>query len=214
MKFFILRRHLTIDETPALADVYPVDRVVGEAPQCPVCGRFIGPLAWLPPYRVELEMVGREFPEIIEAGGDDLLVTDRFRDAYVARGLIGLSGFDPVEVVRVKWRSHRPSGEPPAYFHAGIARSGAAIDDAASGIVREGTPCASCRQARLIKRAQRLVLEHDTWTGEDIFIARGLPGTFFATERFKRMCDEENIRGAVLIPTEAYGFDHYPSENS
>src|SRR5947209_10879505 len=85
---------------------------VGEALKCPNCGRFIGMLAWLPPFRVELQAWGMEFGDIIEAGGNDLIVSRRFKRLYDEHQLTGLIGFEPVEVVKVK-RQGRSGAELP-----------------------------------------------------------------------------------------------------
>lgn len=212
MRFFVLVRTPTFDQSSAIADVYPLGDTRGEAPRCGACGDFIGALSWLPPYRVELEALGTEFPEVVDVPGDDMLVAERFRGLYEDHEMVGLSGFDPVEVVRVKRRKKSLQGDPPVYYRVSVARSGAAVDDAPSGIDREGAVCPICRQARLIKRAKRIILESGTWTGEDIFIARGLSGTFLTTERFRDFCEENRVVNAVFVPAEEYAFDFYPLE--
>ena len=48
--------------------------------------------------------------------------------------------------------------------------------------------------------------------GEDIFIARGLPGTIVVSERFKEWCEANEVRNAVFVPAEEYAHDFYPWE--
>jgi hypothetical protein len=64
----------------------------------------------------------------------------------------------------------------------------------------------------LLRRWQRVILEPGSWTGEDIFHARGLPATYITSERFKEVCERYRIANAVLIPAEEYGYDFYPWE--
>src|SRR5687768_16800236 len=40
------------------------------------------------------------------------------------------------------------------------------------------------------ERLRRVVLQPHSWSGEDIFFARGLPGTVFVSERFKSLCED------------------------
>jgi hypothetical protein len=91
------------------------DARYGEAPRCPVCGEFTGMRQRLPPFRVELELQGRQFGDVVTgSGGSDLLVSPRFEDIYRSHGLTGLEGFEPVEIVQLRSR-RRPTPAPPAY---------------------------------------------------------------------------------------------------
>ena len=67
-------------------------------------------------------------------------------------------------------------------------------------------------EANRCKACGKLIVESSTWSGEDIFIARGLPGIFLITEKFKTFCEECKIKNAVLIPAEEYSYDFYPWE--
>ena len=86
----------------------------GEAARCPKCGSAIGMLPWRPPYRARLELHGKELGDFIECPGDELLVSERFAQAFREEGLRGLEGFHPVEIVRVsrKQRGPKPSSIP------------------------------------------------------------------------------------------------------
>jgi hypothetical protein len=59
-------------------------------------------------------------------------------------------------------------------------------------------------------RLRRLVLEPGTWSGEDVFVARGLEGTIITSERFKEFCDREAFTNCVLIEAAHFHFDHFP----
>jgi len=199
------------------SDVRPVR--TGDAPICEKCGGFVGMLTCLPPYRVELELWDSVFGDVAFGPGGDLLISDRFRTAWMKRGLTGLQGFDLVEVVKVKrHKRNKPDlSERPDYYRVSAVRSQAAIDDTRSEVEREGDKvCPACRTGEKggVKRARRVVLEPGTWAGEDIFVARGLPGTYLVSERFKSFFDEYEITSARLIPAEEYSFDFYPWEQA
>ncbi len=120
----------------------------GDAPKCELCGRHIGALTWLPPYRVELELWDSVFGDIAFGPGDNLLVSERFKTLWDERGLTGLQGFDPVEVVKAKrHKGNQPDlSEQPNYYCVSVARSQAAIDVAESGLEREDSElCPACR---------------------------------------------------------------------
>ena len=211
MQFFVLKEEPIADVQKASIDVLKADGSrYGDAPRCETCDQYIGMRLWLPPYRVELETWGHEFADLAITG-TDMLVSLRFRQAWERSRLVGLSGFDDVEVVTLK-RHRKVIGDPPAYFRAVVSRSRTAIDLAASEFEWDKAPtCPTCRLGDNVKRWKRVIVEQDTWTGEDIFIARGLAGTIIVSERFKEFCERKNVKNAALLPAETYGHDFYPS---
>jgi len=140
---------------------------------------------------------------------EEILVSDRFRQFWAESLLTGLSGFHPVKVKRVKRhrRKEAKQTEVPPYFFVDIARTRTAIDLRASGFVFDSNEdvCPECLTGGIIKKFDRIVIEPSTWTGEDIFIARGLPGTILVSERFKAFRDENDISNAYLVPVEEFG---------
>lgn len=138
-----------------------------------------------------------------------MLISLRFRELYHRHGLKGLSGFEPVEVIKVKSR-RKKMPDPPPYFRAVVGRGRTAIDVVASGFEwLEGPTCTECRDAHIV-RWQRIVIEQETWTGDDIFIARGLSGTFIVSKKFKDVCESNDVTNAIFVPAESYGHDFYP----
>ncbi len=181
---------------------------VGPAPLCPQCGGVVGALTWQPPYRIELELYGKDFADLIVASGHDLLVTERFAQDVNADGLTGFSGFHPVEVVRVR-RERRGSkpGLPPRYLFVTTAYGHAALDMERSRI-RGNRPmrCPFCRYVGC-EAVDGLVLEPGTWTGEDVFRPRGLSGVVLVTERFMRFAEKYAMSHMTFVPIEKYVWD-------
>jgi len=191
----------------------PVNR--GEAPKCPICGAFIGSLPWLPPYRAELEVWGKDFGDLAFGPGSELLVAQRVADAFKHEGLVGFSGFNEVEIVKVIRRGgSKITSQPPRYDCVAIDRGRAAIDVEASGMVHEEPyTCAECRSG-LIKRIGRIIVEEGTWSGEDVFRARGLPGTILTSERFQAFFERYSLNNGVLTDAADYSIDFYPWEKN
>lgn len=186
---------------------------VGPAPVCPACSRFIGLLRWLPPFRVELETWGREFGDVMHIG-DNLLVSERFKEVYTDAGLTGLLGFEAVTVIKVN-RHRKTVDEPPQYFVAEVVRSESTVDVDASGMEWNGgeEPCPVCfhRNGGTFLRQKRVVIKPETWSGHDLFHARG-GASFVASTRTKEICEANGIKNAVWIPACEYEIDFYPSE--
>jgi hypothetical protein len=214
MKFFILHNPKA-GRGDAVTDYVPVDGSrSGDAPRCPVCGKFLGMLPLLPPVRVELEAWGSRWGDVVFGPSDQILISAKLKTLFVESGLVGFIRFDPVEVVKAK-RHESAVGGPLDYQLASIQRSRAALDESTSGLIRDETvTCEECHLGGIIKRVRRIVLQPNTWSGEDVFFARGLPGTIMASERFKRLCEDNKLANCSLIAAERFGFDHYPQERA
>ena len=215
MKFYVLDNPSDTERGAVTDFTQSKPMNLGEAPTCPICGGFIGSLPWLPPYRAELEVWGKDYGDIAFGPGNELMVAQRVADAFKHEGLFGFSGFNEVDIVKVIRRGgSKIASHPPRYFCVAIARGRAAIDVEASKMVHEEPfTCPECRSG-LIKRIGRIVLEEGTWSGEDVFFARGLPGTILASERFKAFFDRYSVNNGVLIDAADYSIDFYPWEKN
>jgi hypothetical protein len=152
------------------------------------------------------------FGDIAFGPGDELLVSDRFWNLFQKAKLSGLIEVGMVEVFRL--RTHKKlRNAVPTYLCCRVSRSKGVVDDYASSLVREeGMKCGECRQGGIIKRSERVVLESDTWSGEDVFFARGLPGIILTSIRFKQFCDTNGFDNCIFIPASSFSFNHYPWE--
>lgn len=184
---------------------------VGNGTRCSKCRAPTGILPWLPPFKVEIEAWGKEFGDF--AFSPDILTSKRFLDLFERNRLRGLENRGPVEVLRVT--SHkRITGERPEYLKVDVAQSQTAVDQDASGFVWDEKPvCPVCRLGGILKRFSRIVIEPCSWSGEDIFIARGLPGTYITSARFKTVCEVNGVKNSIFIPVEEYEHDSHPSES-
>jgi len=164
--FFVLKKGETFSRYDADAEtVEPVN--LGDAPLCPRCGDPLGMLTWLPPYRVELELHGEELGDFISGSAYDLLISERFMEAFRTEGLTGLEGFHPVEVCRVRCMRKRPR-KPltvPRYYVVWPCFGRGAVDLVLNR-VRFSTPptCTECRSTG-IDATHGFVLEPGTWGG-------------------------------------------------
>jgi hypothetical protein len=183
-----------------VSDYTPADpHNVGEAPRCTQCRLFVGMKPWLPPHHVELRFAGTGLGEIVRGSGDSLLVSERFSDLWHREGLVGLEGFDHVDVVGVEALGKTRALEVPRYRRVSAVRSNAAVDQQESGFEWERPPtCDVCRLGHNLKAWTKIVLE--TPAEENVFIARGFPGRVLVDSRFQRFCENHAIRGAYFVP--------------
>ncbi|HEX5746364.1 MAG TPA: DUF1629 domain-containing protein [Archangium sp.] len=165
-------------------------------------------LAWLPPYRVNLELYGQGLGDFIAGTGYSVLISERFADAFRAEGLTGLLGFNPVEVVRVKRKRKGPKpGAVPRYFAVTVCFSRAAVDDGRSRVRRlVPVTCPECRDPGR-DSIHGFTLEPGTWQGEDVFRPRGLQGCILVSERFVEFVKRHGLTNMKLTPIEEYIWD-------
>lgn len=189
------------------------DRRLTDAFCCPDCGAPVSLRTWLPPCVVHMEFRRAQLSDFVPGTHEDCLISDRFAKLVKRKKLIGFSGFDPVRILRSTGRYRKLAGTvPPAYFRVRIARSAAAVNVRRSGIDWDEPPtCRLCRQGTL-KRWRRVVLEPEPAPVEDVFTARGLPGTVLVTQRFREGCTAAALSNLEFIPAEEYGYDFDPEE--
>lgn len=170
-------------------------------------------MLWLPPFNVELETEGNEFGHIAFSGSAHLLVTKYFIGVYKAAQLSGLQGFDSVTIIKVVTKRKLSGDQAPLDFQVRPVLSGAAVDDNASSIIRDPpSPCSECRLGGTIRRFERIILEAGSWSGEDIFFARGLPGVPLVSARFEDVCKRQGIKNANFVQASKFfgGTDNPP----
>lgn len=209
-RFFVMKKRLggTHDSGFSM-----VEQNVGPAHRCPQCGDLIGMLTWQPPYKVELELHGQDFGDLLEGPGGNVLVTERFAEDFQAEGLTGLSGFHPVEVMGVR-RKRRgpPPGSPPRYLFVTPVFDRPAVDVERSRFrITQPMVCTGCRSIG-VDAIDGFALEAGTWSGEDVFRPRGLWGVMVVSERFMRFAERHALSHMTLVPIEKYVWDplgHY-----
>jgi hypothetical protein len=206
-RFFVLEADVWGPRDTEFGTVGPDN--LGDPPPCPRCGKTIGMLAWLPPYRVILELHGQGLGDFVDGpGGNSVLISERMAETFRAEGLTGLLGFHPVEVVGVRSkRKKAKTAVVPRYFVVTPCLGRGAVDEARSQL-RRNKPvlCPECRSTG-VDSIHGFVLEPGTWQGEDVFRPRGLQGDIVVSERFAKFVQKHGLTNMKLIPTEEFVWD-------
>jgi hypothetical protein len=205
-RFFVLEEDAGGPYDTEFNDVEPVN--LGDAPYCPRCGDPIGMLTWLPPYRGELKLHGESPGDFVQGHGYDLLISERFAEAFRKEGLTGLLGFHPLEVVRVRGK-RKGSKVPvvPRYVTVTACFGRGAVDEAHSRLRRaEPVKCPECRDPGS-DSIHGFTLEPGTWQGEDVFRPRGLQGRILVSERFAQFIKHHGLTNMKLIPIGEFIWD-------
>jgi hypothetical protein len=212
MSFYILDNP---ENNDALTDFSPATpHNVGKAPTCQSCGKALGMLPWLPPYRAEIEYWGEKAGDIVFGPSNELLVSEKFKLAYKDDNLNGLCGFLPVEITKSTYHNNKTEINKTKYYCVTIGLSRAAIDISSSGVVfDEPVTCNECRIGGILKSIDRIFIEDGTWSGEDIFFARGLPGVIITSDKFKQFFKKNGIENGVLKKASEFQLNLYPWEH-
>jgi hypothetical protein len=183
-------------------------RNLEKAARCPLCGGVMGMKKWLPPYSGELVLHGKEFGDFVTIPGYEVLVSERFAEAFRSEGLSGLLGLHPVEVSRVRGKSRGATPvSVPRYLLAWPCFGRAAVDLARSRIrYTQPVTCPECRYGGP-DSIHGFALEPGTWEGEDVFRPRGLRGLIVVSERFAQLVERHGLTNMRLTPIEAYTWD-------
>jgi hypothetical protein len=179
---------------------------LGDAPRCGACGRFIGGRPWLPPHRAELTLRGAKWGDFAFRGavGEDFLIAAPVAAQFRDSGLSGLSGFDPVEIARVRGTT----AAAPDYVHVAVEVGAASVDETRSSFLRSGdVQCEVCRFAETLDAVHGFAVSAESWNGADVFIAVGLPGTAIVSEQFKSWVEDEQLTNIRFAPTGAFEWD-------
>ena len=204
MRFFVLKK---LNEGVHDTEFSTVNLQVGPALRCPRCGDIVSSLTWQPPYQCELELHSKAFADLIKGSGDELLVTEQFAAAFTAAGMKGLSGFHPVEILRVRKRHRGPQPSPPRYLVVTAAYGQPALDLERSRLHTSApVTCTWCRSTG-VDAIDGLALEDGTWSGEDVFRPRGLSGLVLVSERFMHFAQRHALSHFSFIPIDKYVWD-------
>lgn len=91
-------------------DLPPIN--LGTSKKCPVCGKGVSGLEWLPPRRIKLSRYKSTWwGDFVWGAGFLLLVSAHFKQIYEQENLQGITNFsEPVEVLKAgtkKWQTCR-----------------------------------------------------------------------------------------------------------
>jgi hypothetical protein len=166
---------------------------------------------WEPPFRVEMRFWGPKYGDLVQFT-NDVLVSERLVLAIQEAGLTGIDILSEATVVKVL--PARMSKGMPKYFVGRIRRSRAMFDDEASGAeYKQKWKCPECKTGNLL-RFRSVVLVANSYAGEDLFIARGLPGIFLASARFRDLVVADGFQNINLVKATDYGIDWLPGSTN
>lgn len=208
MSFFVLRNPRA-EEGSATTDFIPASNaVLGDAPRCRICGGYTGLRPLLAPLEVDVEAWGQSWGDVAFGPGDQVLISEKSKRAFENEGVRGFERIEPVTVRRSRRRGEFKAASSPRYWLATIIHGTGFIDDDQSGLRRSAAQvCCECGLGGVLHGLKRVVLTPGSWSGEDVFYARGLPGTILVSRRFKHVVEASGLAGFQFENGDDYELD-------
>lgn len=184
-----------------------------ESQFCPICGSPVSGKKWIAPHTIKLSSSNpSKWGDFVWGSGFGLIISHRFFEIYNIEKLSGFSAIsEPIKIAKFGNRVEKDiSIEPPSYHYAVIPWGGAEMNLVASEMkyaFPDKTICDYCHQGGSGKHFEQLIIIENSWNGSDVFIPRGVTGTYVVSERFKKVVEQYRMKNIWLIPCEKYAYD-------
>lgn len=212
MRFFVLQRDSELmHRSDAPTEYYHTQRGRRDgAPRCGQCGQWIGSLRSAEPVEIDVELQDQYYGDIGFGAGDEVLVSRRAMELFQSEGITPWDDFKQPSVRHYEFHGPAPTDKPPDYLLAAVRVGNAALDEHASRVIRDSQAvCPQCRIGGTVLQRDAIILEQGSWAGEHLFIARGLPGTFLASEHFVDVVARHGLRNFVFVPAASCWYNSY-----
>ena len=205
MQFYVMDLEIGSPYETSCSSMEPIHiGQLADCQKCPKCGEPMGLLPWLPPFRAVVRASGKQLGDVA-FDSLDILVSEKFRLAWCEAQLKGIDRFHPLERIRV--RPARLGKKTPTYFLVQPARFGTRVDLSRS-LIEYDRPfaCMTCLEAG-VDNVRGFSIDEASWTGEDLFIAWGKPGSIIVTDRVRQLRDDHDLKNVTLTPVEKFVWD-------
>lgn len=181
----------------------------GDFTQCPICDSPVTTRLWIPPHRIKISTASpSKWGDILWGDGFSIMGSEKLIDIFKKVGGLGIEKiFNPAHIVQIGRKKLNELDQPlPKYHLIKIKWGGANLDDKGSQVVRSRVSCDFCRSGHL-HQVNKIVFEANSWSGDDIFFARGVPGVIIVSDKFKDWVENYSLTNILLIPIENYAYE-------
>ena len=191
-------------------------RYTKDAPRCPGCDRFVGSCRWLEPHEVVLKQPRRVGDFVAGAGGCDFLASRSCLEALQNAGLRGIERSFPVKVLRMGTTKKAAALPIPELWGVDVICSTTRVDFSRMDFEWSGEApsvprcsvcgCALSKSSGWLKSWKRVVIEQDSWSGDDLFHAVNFTGSVILSAKAAEIVASGGFTNAKLIPCENYAY--------
>jgi hypothetical protein len=187
-----------------------------EWPKCPACGGAVGGMNWLTPRRIRLKQARRIGDLVAGPGGSDLIVSRRFLDACLSKGLTGIVSAHEVDIRNQRYAYAPDTASPPLFavwFEHTLARVATAetkwMNKPSRNWCRVCGPDGGSDRNGCSYGFRNLSLESGARSDKDLFYAMNRSGVLLASPRAVEFIHRSQFTNAILIPMEQYSTAGY-----
>ena len=214
-RFFVLKIGGFAQYKYAFFEAVDGARYSATPPSCPACARPIGRLPWLAPHEVQLKQPRRVGDFVSGAGGSAFLASERFVEAWQDSTLSGIDRLLDITVVRMGTTASARSLPRPHLHGVTPVHSMTRVDYTKMGVQWSVHPdrayCRTCGPGGgglggIARSWQRIMVDPQSWTGDDMFFAINFPGTILLSESAAAFIEHHRFSNAQLIPADDYAY--------
>jgi hypothetical protein len=185
-----------------------------EAPRCAGCGCFVGGCQWLEPHDVVLKQPRQVGDFVSGPGGCDFLVSRPCLEALQNAMLRGIKRSFPINVVRMGTTKKGMGLPVPELWGVDVIHSNTRADFSRMDVEWSGNPpsgprcpvCGCGGSGGWLKSWKRVVIEQNSWSGDDLFHAVNFTGKVILSARAAGIVASGGFTNARLIPCEDYAY--------
>lgn len=184
-----------VSKTDLWAELESISNKLEKFRSCPACGKPISNYLWGPIRTAKLS--NTRFPDIIYLGGDDLVVSEQFKNEFEHEEFKGIIAFEEIVIsgrnnpMFKYYNTQIVYSDIPWKFRCFSTHS-----------LRFNSDCRVC--GRIIERARGLVFSENTLKQYDIFQLYNLPHTYWLSERMAEWVSKCNFKNALFMPAYSY----------
>jgi len=190
----------------AWAELTENAKLSDDFPKCNKCGRAIGQHYWLPPFNIIIKQPKNIGDFVGGLIGNDLIVSENFKDKYEQSGLTGIDQFIELNIVQMGAKKSI-TYPTPKLFGTTINISNTKVDYDKMGVTWFSKPkkniCDLCcpglgGDGGIYQSYNKVAFKEETLTDLDFFIPINFVGNIIVSEKAKEFMETNNFSNVKL----------------
>jgi len=189
--------------------------IATDFPACEFCGSPVGSLRWVGPYEVDLKQPRKVGDFLTGASGPSFLASEKYFALLENENLTGVERIFPVKVRNMGTTRKSKSYNPPNLFGVDILHTSTRVDFDKMGVEWSKPPadnyCRHCGPGGggnkgYWRKIERVVVNLDTWEGEDFFFAINFAGFVLVSSKAAKLIGNAKLENVTLVPCEEFSY--------
>jgi len=184
-------------------------------PTCEVCGSPVGPLRWIEPYVVDIKQPRKVGDLLYGAGGPSFVASEKFITLVEDVKLTGVERILTVRIRKMGTTQKGNSYHQPKLYGVDVKHTKTRVEFDKMDVEWSHLPaadyCKNCGPGGggkngVWRKIDRVVVDLNTWSGEDLFFPINFAGQVFLSSRAANLIKKANLENVTIIPCEEYSY--------